>query len=180
MKLHAFDWIPLMAEAHDSFRPIRLGRPGAHFEFGRQVLFLHDERVITGCGEWRLKVFEDRSSVMLHLTRFAVHKVGCAYDFPAESSPQSLMAQADAQNRQFAGQMPEKIDADTCLLWGTRPGRDHNTLRAHGLNFFDRDLVVAADYHFRTQFAQILHQVVGERIVIIEHKHHTYSSQVTS
>jgi hypothetical protein len=42
------------------------------------------------------------------------------------------------------------------------------------------DLIVAADFHLRAQFAQHLHQVVGERIVIVEDKNHGQAETLNS
>ncbi len=39
-------------------------------------------------------------------------------------------------------------------------------------NLFHRQLVVAAHHDLRAQFAQVLDQVVGERIVVVEDKDH--------
>ena len=51
-------------------------------------------------------------------------------------------------------------------------------LRPHRLYLIHRDLIIPAHNHFRPQLAQILHQVVGERIVIVEDKNHPH--QITS
>ncbi len=42
----------------------------------------------------------------------------------------------------------------------------------HGLYIGNGYLIVAANLNFRTQFAQVLHQVVSEGIVIVEDKDH--------
>src|SRR5437870_383919 len=43
------------------------------------------------------------------------------------------------------------------------------------LDFPDRDLIVPANDDFGAHFTQILHQVVGERVVIVEDKDHLFS-----
>ena len=52
------------------------------------------------------------------------------------------------------------------------PGEMHNPLRRQRFDFFQRDLVVAANLHLRAQFSQQLHQVVSKRIVVVENKDH--------
>jgi hypothetical protein len=42
----------------------------------------------------------------------------------------------------------------------------------HRYNFRHSDLIVAADFNLRAQFADVLDQVVGEGIVVIEYENH--------
>ncbi|MNC89568.1 hypothetical protein D3C83_55240 [compost metagenome] len=42
----------------------------------------------------------------------------------------------------------------------------------HRLDLVERDFVIAANTHLLAEFAQVLHEVVGERIVIIDHQQH--------
>src|ERR1019366_9766611 len=46
-------------------------------------------------------------------------------------------------------------------------------LRLHRLDFSNRHFVVAANLHLGTQFAQVLDQVVSERIVVVEDEDHS-------
>ena len=54
------------------------------------------------------------------------------------------------------------------------PGRDHDLLRRHRLDLAERHLVVAAHAHVGAQLAEILHEVVGERIVVVDDENHVY------
>ena len=47
-------------------------------------------------------------------------------------------------------------------------GRDDDLFRPHRFDFLDRDLIVAPHFHIGAQFSEILDQVVGERIVVVE------------
>ena len=40
------------------------------------------------------------------------------------------------------------------------------------LNLLDGQFVVAADDHLRPQLTHVLHQVVGERVVVVENEDH--------
>jgi hypothetical protein len=51
-----------------------------------------------------------------------------------------------------------------------RPRRDHDSLRSQSLNLAYRHLIIAANLDFGAQLADVLHQVVGKRIVIIEYE----------
>src|SRR5437763_12993367 len=73
--------------------------------------------------------------------------------------------------------MPDQGNCDSGLLRGARTRRQEDPFRAHGLYLFRRYLVIAAHLNPRAQFAEILHQVVSERIVIIEDENHSLYRQ---
>ena len=50
------------------------------------------------------------------------------------------------------------------------PGEMTDGIGAHGIDFFHGDLIVAAHLDFRAQFADVLDQVVSERIVVVEYE----------
>ncbi len=177
MKLHAFDGILLVTQSHDGLRAVGFSRPGADFEFGRQAFFFDDERVIPRRRERQLQVFEDSSSVMGNLAGFAVHQVRRAHDLAPERSAQSLMPQADPQDRQLTGEVAEQIHTDAGFLRGAGSGRYDDPLRVKGFDLADRDLVVAADDNLSAQFAQILHEIVGKRVVVVEDENHGVRDQ---
>jgi hypothetical protein len=51
-------------------------------------------------------------------------------------------------------------------------GREKDRLRIHPFDLRDGDLVVAVHGHLGPELAQVLDQVVGERIVIVDHQNH--------
>ena len=95
-----------------------------------------------------------------------------ANDPAAERRANRLVPQAHSQDRNLARKVLDQRNADARFLRRARPRRNHNALRRQRLDLFDRDLVVAPNFHLRAQFAQELHQVVGKRIVIVEDKDH--------
>src|SRR6185503_12114462 len=93
-------------------------------------------------------------------------------DLAPEGLADRLVPEADAQDRDFSGERLDERHRNSRLVWRARP-RGHDNLRR--LEFFDaleRDLVVAVHLHLLAEFAQVLHQVVGERIVVIQHQQH--------
>jgi hypothetical protein len=82
------------------------------------------------------------------------------------------MSQADSEHGDFAGKVPDECDADSGFLRGAGAGREENALRVHGFDFHYGELVVAADYHLGSQFPQILDEVIGEGIVVVEDEDH--------
>ena len=107
--------------------------------------------------------------VVVDLGSLAMHDFLGMHDAPAEGLAYTLMAQADAQQGQFSLKMIDDIDGYPRLVGGARPGRNHDPRRVQILDFLQANLVVAENAHVFTQFAEILHQVVGEGIVIIDH-----------
>ena len=49
---------------------------------------------------------------------------------------------------------------------------EYDPLRLHGLDIGDLELVVAANLNLGAEFPEILNQVVGERIVVVENEDH--------
>src|SRR5437868_3901665 len=89
------------------------------------------------------------------------------------------MPKADAEHWDLPAKFPKQVDANARILRCARPRRDLYPFRSHGLHFLYRDLIVAAHHNFCAQFAQILHQVVGEGIVIVEDENHLLSDYIS-
>ena len=53
-------------------------------------------------------------------------------------------------------------------------------VRGADLDFFQRDLIVAAHFDLRAQFADVLDEVVGEGIVVIEDENQGRGAPITS
>jgi len=79
-----------------------------------------------------------------------------AYDLPAKGLADSLMAQTDAQNRNFPGHVPDERNQDARLARRARPRREQNPLRLERFDLLHRQFVVAADLDLRAQFPQVL------------------------
>ncbi len=60
----------------------------------------------------------------------------------------------------------------TGLVGRAGPGRDADVLRRQTLDLVERDLVVAMHPHLLAQLAEVLDQVVGEAIVVVDHQQH--------
>jgi hypothetical protein len=68
--------------------------------------------------------------------------------------------------------MANQLDTDTGLLGSAGARRNQDALGVKGLDFADGDLVVAANFDFGTQFSEVLDEVVGERVVVVENENH--------
>ena len=86
--------------------------------------------------------------------------------------PDALMPEADAHDRQLAGEVLDDIDRQACLARGAGAGGDEDALRFVGFDLFKVDLVVSMHQHVRLQLAQVLDEVECERIVVVEDENH--------
>src|SRR5579859_6410981 len=90
------------------------------------------------------------------------------------------MSQAYPQYRPLACHLLDKLDADAGLLWRARAGGDHDPFRLHPLDFRDGHLVVSTQLDLLPHFPEILHQVVGERVVVVEDEDHCFPLRADS
>jgi len=58
------------------------------------------------------------------------------------------------------------------LMHGKTSAIHHDAIRRELRDLFDRDLVVAEHAHVLAQLAEVLHEVVGERVVVVDHEQH--------
>ncbi len=176
MELHAFDRIPLVAQAHDHGGAVGLLGARRDLQLARQVAFRHDERVVARRRERLRQAAKDGAVVVLHLAGLAVHERFGAHHFSAESRADGLMPQTHAEDGRAASHPADQFDADARILRRARAGRDDDALRAQRFHLGHAHLVVAAHIHLRPQFTEILDEVVGEGIVVIEDEDHQTQS----
>src|SRR6478736_8238883 len=173
MELHAFHWKIAMAQAHDYACAVCFMCLRADLQLFRQALFSHNERVIAGCRHRLRRVLEQRFAIVLDFAGFTMHELFGPYNISAERRTNRLMSQTNTQNRTLAGKMPDQINTDAGHLRRAWAGRNKNMAGLHGLHVQWRDLIVTPDLNFLAELSQILDQVVGKRIVVVEDEHHT-------
>src|SRR5260370_30386101 len=109
---------------------------------------------------------------MRNRTGFAMHQLPGANNISAKSRANGLMNKTYPKNRDLTSKVLNELDGDTGLLRRARSGRDNNLLGLQALQLTHRNLIVAAHLNLFTHLPEILHQVAGEGVVIIEHKNH--------
>src|SRR5712691_2416557 len=82
------------------------------------------------------------------------------------------MSEANAEDRYFACEVTDQIDADAGVLRRAGAGGDDDALRLHIFDFSNRDPVVAANLDCGPEFPEILDEVEGKGIVIVENEDH--------
>src|SRR3989442_5194112 len=116
---------------------------------------------------------------MPDLRHLAVHHVLRAHHPAAESMADRLMAEADAEQRYPPGRFRDQSQGDARLVRRARPGPDRDVRGPQRLDLDDRNLVVSENPDRDTQLLQVLHQVVREGIVVVDHRDHAASATLS-
>src|SRR5262249_41615923 len=88
---------------------------------------------------------------------------------PAEGLREGLMAEAHAERRHpRLGHPPHELERDAGLVRGARPGRDDAALVVALQELPHGGAVVAHGVDLGAQLAQVLDEVVRERVVVVE------------
>src|SRR5579863_2012839 len=172
MELHSFDGMPPVPKPHDRTRAVFFGRPRADLEFPWQVFLFDNQRVVASSRHGHRKSLKDSPVVMKDGAGLAVHEVRRPNHMTAKCFADRLMSQADTEQRGLAGKVADQFDADAGFVRRARPWRDDDPVWLHRLDLVYRDLVVAAHLDLLAQFTNVLNQVVGERIVVVEDEYH--------
>ena len=128
MELHALETTMrrelAVANAHD----LAVLRPGRHFQSGRQRFALDGERVVARGGEGAGQAAEDARVGVMHRGSLAMHELAGMHDPAAEGGADRLVAEADAEQRQLAGEGLDRRHRDAGL--GRRAGSGEITIRS--------------------------------------------------
>ena len=168
MELHALDRVLPVAHAHD----FAVLRAGGDLEAVRHAVVLDHQRVIARGNEAFRKIAEHPFAAVLDLRRLAMHHLPRAHDFPAERLADRLVPEANAEQGYLAGKLADQRERDTRLVWCAWPRRQDHPLRFHGHGLGDGNFIVAKHAHVLAKLAQVLHEVVGKRIVVVDHQQH--------
>src|SRR5271157_5583918 len=147
-----------------------------YFETVGTRLALDDEAVVARGNERIGNVRVDLLAVVVDLRHLAVHEIGSAHDDAAERRADGLMSQAHAEQRNFRTECCNDLHGNPRFGRRARPGRDNDCFGGKRADFVEGDPVVPRDAHLAlVQFAEILHQIEGERIVIVDDQNHRRS-----
>src|SRR5579864_2380044 len=175
MELDAFNVMAAVAQAHDGASAVFFGGPGADFQLGGQIFFFDDKRMIAGGRHRHRQTLKDGFVIVHDRAGLAVHDMRGANDVAAESFAYRLVPEADSEYRHLPREVADQFDADARLMRRAWAGGDDDALGTHALDLVHGNLVVAAHLDLGAQFSEVLDQVVGERIVVVE-----YENQATA
>src|SRR5262249_41220477 len=125
--------------------------------------------------EWPIDAAEHAAALMVHLGELAMHRRGRAHHITAERLADRLVAKADAEHRNVGGGRIDQIEADAGLVGRAPNGRPHDRVGLRADHMVDRDLVVAMHDHVGPEPAQIVDEVEGEAVVIVDQDDHAVS-----
>lgn len=100
----------------------------------------------------------------------AVHHLAGANHITAKGLTDGLVAQADAEDRQLAGEVQDGLDGDPGLARRARARGDDDALGLEGFDLGDGHFIVANDLDLGAQLAQVLDDVVGKGVVVVDHQ----------
>src|SRR6266849_550212 len=120
--------------------------------------------------------FKQPLAVVKNLACFPVHERRGSNDSASEYFTDGLMAEANTEYRNRFMKAPDNIFgySGICRCAGAR--RNDNSRGFQALYFFECDLVIPEYTQFFAKLAQVLHQVIGERVVIIDNENHISSN----
>src|ERR1035437_6821070 len=104
--------------------------------------------------------------------RFSMHQFLRAYHFASVCLRDRLMSKAYTENRGGRTELPDDGNADTCSRRRPRTRRDNDRRRIHVLYRLDVHLIISPDHDVTSELAQVLDQIVCERIVVVDYQNH--------
>ena len=153
-----------------------LGRDGEIVRHGGAV---DHQRMIARRPERAVDAAEHAFAAMAHLGQLAVHRHRRPHHVAAEHLADRLMAEADAEHRNGRRGLRDEVEADAGLVGGARPRRQHDGVGIGGHDFGGGDLVVAMDGDLGAQLAEIVDEVEGEAVVVVDEDDHGVWSRGT-
>ena len=123
---------------------------------------------LEGVGQAR----EHALAVVVDHGRLAVSDFAGPVNGRAVRVADALVPQAHAQDRQLGTEMPDHVVGDTGLARRAGARRHHDALGLHRLYVLYGCLIVADDLNLRAQFTQVLVEVVGETVVVVDEEKH--------
>src|SRR5690606_34670942 len=111
-------------------------------------------------------------AVVIHRRGLAMHQPAARHA-AAEMLADRLVPQADPeQGLAGIGAGGDEVEADPRLVGRAGPRRDQEALRAARQRLPRRDCVIAYDIDLSTQFHQVMDQVEGEAVVVVDDEDH--------
>ena len=134
VELDAFDRMTLVTKAHNKVAAARVRAGGGDLQAVGQSVGLDDQGMVTRGGERVGETLKNGPAIVGDLAGLAVHDFRRKPHLAAEGLPEALVAQADAENRQTAGEFADQLQADARLRRRLRPRRDDDALGPEGFD----------------------------------------------
>src|ERR1700690_612299 len=169
MELHAVHRQGGMRQAHHQ-TVVGFGVDG---ELARHAGAFDHERMIARGVERPVDAAENAGAAVLDLEHLAVRRRR-AHDFAAERLSDRLVAEEDAENRNAWRGLDDEFETGAGLVRRAGARREHDGFRLSGDHLGGRNLVVAMHDDVRPQPAQVMEQVEGEAVVVVDQNDHVF------
>ena len=101
-----------------------------------------------------------------------MHHVRRAHDVAAVELADALQPEAHAEHRHAVlAEVPDRLVREAGVGGPARTGRDQHRVGRERVHLVERDRVVAVHDRLRAQLPEVLHEVVDERVVVVDHEH---------
>jgi hypothetical protein len=169
VKLYAIDGQGAVSESH--YFPF-LGPCSDDEVIGKRVFF--DEKgVVSGGGKGAWDIFKKILPMVVDGRRFAMHEAPGADNFTAEELADTLVPEADPEEGDVrTGEGFDEAEAVACFIWATGAWGNEDPIRFEGKRLGGGQLVVSEDLLFDSKLAEILDEIVRERVKVIENEKH--------
>ena len=107
-----------------------------------------------------------------------MHESWRADDIATIHLADALVSEADAQNRGCRSKVFDHGAGDTGFVRRAGARRNTDARGLERLDFLQGHDIVANDFHFCTELAKVLHEVVGEGIVVVDDEQHGLSGMM--
>src|SRR6185437_16413071 len=111
---------------------------------------------------------EYAGTLVLDARRLAVHHALGAHHSTTICLADGLMSEADAEGGNRTSPAADRGDRDACLRRCAGPRRDDDGRRRQRADLVDRDGIVAPYHRLRPELTEVLDEVVGEGIVVVD------------
>src|SRR5262245_37229724 len=145
---------------------------GRHVEIARQRLALDHQRVIARSFERRIYAAKHAAAVVLDLRQFAMNRHRRPHDLAAEGLADRLMTQAHPEDRDARRGGRDQIETDAGFVRRARARREHDGLGLDANHRCGRHLVVTMHLGLSPELTEVVHEVEGETVVIVDQKDH--------
>src|SRR5262249_2378619 len=108
-----------------------------------------------------------------NLARLAVHQRGSPHNLSSKNFADGLVSQAHAEHWYGFMKVLNDVLGNPGVRRDTRSRRNHDMRWVLPFDFFQCDFVITEDPQLGAQLAQILNEVVGEGVVVIDHHDHS-------
>src|SRR5438552_6673036 len=107
---------------------------------------------------------------MMDPGQLAMHGFTCSHNSGTIDLSDGLVTQTDAEDGKTTIGELDEFHADSCLVWSARTRRENYGLGVQRKRFRRGQIVVSAYDNFSAQLSEIVEQVVGKAVVVIDQK----------